>query len=62
MDVHKKHKFIVPVNTSTRWLKPAQPEEPIFLIPTLLMEGPFRQSVAVLFNLFVIAEPLTYFR
>ena len=40
MDVHKKQNFIVSDNTSTRWVKPAPPTEPIFLIPTLLMRGP----------------------
>ena len=40
MDVHKKQNFIISDNTSTRWVKPAPPTEPIFLIPTLLMRGP----------------------
>ena len=31
MNMHKKENFIVSVHTSARWVKSAQPDEPIFL-------------------------------
>ena len=39
MDMHKNQNFIVSVHTSARWVKPAQPSEPIFLTPMLLIGG-----------------------
>ena len=45
-DVHKKQNFIVSVRTGAQWVKPAQPAKPIFLTPTLLMEGPYLATPA----------------
>ena len=39
MDVHEKQNYIVSVHSSARWVKLVQPDEPIFLTPTLFMEG-----------------------
>ena len=37
VDVHKKDNLFVSVHTSAPLVKPAQPVEPIFSTPTLLM-------------------------
>ena len=46
MNVHKKLNFIVTVQTSARWVKPAQPAAKIFSSPTLLMGGACRATPA----------------
>ena len=35
--MHKKQNFIVSFYTSAQWVKPAEPAEPTFLTPALLM-------------------------
>ena len=45
MDVHKKHHFFVSFHTSSRWVNPACPAEPIFLIP-MFLAGDLRAAPA----------------